>query len=121
MDTYVVPPKTNREQIHNAIVNAVQKNNLYAVVHYGEAWTYFTKGERDHTSFQLLDGEMRVSDLREADKTEALFLRMESRDGDCVVYIDKILRNGENVRLGEGMIIKDEERKWFKKEGNILN
>ena len=54
-----VPPKTENAQVHNGIVQAVRQNNLYAVIHIGEAWTYFRKGKEDHTAFQIMDGEMR--------------------------------------------------------------
>ena len=81
-----VPPKTTHEQIQAAIRTAIREDNLYGVIHVGEAWTYFQKERKDHTAFQLLDGELRVSDLKDGDKTEALYLRMESRDGDCLVY-----------------------------------
>jgi len=108
-----VPPKTSQDQTHNAIIIAIRENNLYGVIDVGEAWTYFPKGKKDHTAFQLLDGEMRVSDLRDGDKTEALYLRMETRDGDCVVYLNQILRNGDKVGLGEHRTISDEDLKWF--------
>ena len=108
-----VPPKTPQDQIHNAIMNAIRKNNLYAVIDVGEAWTYFPKGEEDHIAFQLLDGEMRVSDLSDKDKTEALYLRMESKDGACVVYVDRIVRDGDKVALGEHRTISGVDLKWF--------
>jgi hypothetical protein len=108
-----IPPKTIPDQVHNAIVRAIRENNLYGVIHVGEAWTYFPKGKNDHTAFQLLDGEIRVSDLRDGDKTEALYLRMETRDGDCVVYLNRIMRNGKKVELGEQRTISDEDLKWF--------
>jgi len=108
-----VPPKTDHVQIYNAIRRTIKDNDLYAVIHIGEAWTYFRKSEKDHTAFQLLDGEIKVSELKDEDKSEALYLRMESADGNCIVYIDKIIRDGENVQLGEEMIIRDEDRKWF--------
>ena len=108
-----VPPQTTHGQVHAAIARAVRENDLYGVIHVGEAWTYFLKGEKDHTAFQLLDGEMRVSDLGDGDKTEALYLRMESRDGDCVVYLNRIVREGNKVGLGEHRTISDEDLQWF--------
>jgi hypothetical protein len=107
-----VPPKTPHEQIYTGILQAIKEHNLYAVIHVGEAWMYLTK-EKDHTAFQLLSGEMRVSDLNDADKTEALYLRMESRDGDCVVYVDRIIRKDGQVELRDGRTVDGEELKWF--------
>ena len=108
-----VPPKTNHEQINGAIRRAIKEHNLYGVIHIGEAWTYFPKDEKDHTAFQLMDGEMKVSELNEQDKTEALYLRMESRDGDCVVYLNRIIRDGDKVELSVDKMIPDEDLKWF--------
>jgi hypothetical protein len=108
-----VPPKTSPEHVIETIQRMIRTKHLYAVISIGEAWVYFHKGEKDHTAFQLLDGEMRVSDLRDEDKTEYLSLRMESRDGDCVVYLDKIMWENGQVELGNGRTIDGEELKWF--------
>jgi hypothetical protein len=108
-----VPPKTPQDRTHNAIITAIRQNNLYGIIDVGEAWTYFPKSDKDHTAFLLLDGEKRVSDLRDGDRTEALYLRMESRDGDCVVYLNRIVREGNKVGLGEYRTISDEELQWF--------
>jgi hypothetical protein len=83
------------------------------VIHVGEAWSYFIKEGKDHTAFQLLDGEMKVSDLNDTDRSECLHLRMESRDGDCVVYLDQIVRDGDKIELGAGRTVPDEDMKWF--------
>ena len=78
----------------------------------GETWTYYMK-EKDHTAFQLLDGEMRVSDLNAEDKKEALMVRMENADGDCVIYLDQMIKDQNGVTLKEGVIDKSSQRKWF--------
>lgn len=109
-----IPPKTDHSQLNASIRNAVKQHDLYGAVFIGEAWAYFPK-ENDHTAFQLMDGEMRVRDLRDEDKTEALIVRMENKDGDCYIYLDEILRAGETVKLGEGRTINGEERNWFVK------
>jgi hypothetical protein len=108
-----VPPNTEHIQIYDAVRRAIKDNNLYAVIHVGEAWSYFIKEGKDHTAFQLMDGEMKVSDLNDADRSECLHLRMESRDGDCVVYLDKIVRDGDKLVLGAGRTVPDEDLKWF--------
>lgn len=109
-----VPPKTDHAQITQAIRRAVRESGLYGAIHVGEAWTYFPKDKKDHIAFQLLDGEMRVSDLKDEDRTECLYLRMESRDGDCVVCIDRIQRDGDAVGLGEGRTVEREDPVWFR-------
>ncbi|OGV59076.1 MAG: hypothetical protein A2283_03810 [Lentisphaerae bacterium RIFOXYA12_FULL_48_11] len=108
-----IPPKTDNAQVHSGIMQAIKQHNLYAVICIAEAWTYFKKGKKDHTAAQILDGEIKVSELRDEDKTEVLYLRMESRDGACVVFLDEIVRDGEDVRLGEWKTLNDEELKWF--------
>lgn len=107
-----VPPNTDHAQLDEAIMNAVNEHNLYGVIFIGESWMYFIK-EKDHTAFQLLDGEMNVSDLNDEDKKEALIIRMENRDGDCLIYLDEILRDENGHALKEGKIIRRAEKKWF--------
>jgi hypothetical protein len=110
-----IPPKTDQAQLNASIINAVKEHDLYGIIFIGEAWVYFPK-EKDHTARQLLDGEMRVSDLNDEDKKEALFLRVENRDGDCLLYLDEIVRDGDSVKLGESRTINGEERSWFSDE-----
>ena len=72
-----VPPNVDHDQLNDSIMNAVIEHNLYGVIFIGETWAYFIK-ENDHTAFQLLDGEMKVSELNDEDKKEALIVRMEN-------------------------------------------
>ena len=60
-------------------------------------------------------GEMRVEDLKDDDRTEALMLRMESRDGGHLTWLEPIMRDGGKVVLGEGMVLGRE--KCLKLEG----
>ena len=113
-----IPPNTDQDQVNEAITNAVIENNLYGVILIGESWMYSLK-EKDHTSFQLLDGEMRVSDLNDEDKKEALMIRMENSDGDCLIYLDEIIRNENGHALKEGEIIKSAQKKWFINQNHI--
>lgn len=108
-----IPPKSEQEQINASVANAVKQHKLYGVIMVGEAWAYFPK-ENDHTAFQLMDGEMRVRDLRPEDKTEALIVRMENGDKECIIYLDEIVRNGDAVSLGESKTITGEARSWFR-------
>lgn len=108
----LVPSNTDHDQLNEAIANAVNEYNLYGVVFIGELWMYSIK-ENDHTAFQLLDREMRVSDLRDEDKKEALMVRMENHDGDCLTYLNEITRNEDGHSLKEGEIIKSAQKNWF--------
>lgn len=107
-----VPPNIDHEQLNAAIVNTINEHDLYGVVFIGETWTYFMK-EKDHTTFQLLDGEMKVSDLNTEDKKEALMVRMENGDGDCLIYLDEIIRDKNGVTLKESLVTKSSQNKWF--------
>lgn len=109
----LVPPNIDQDQLNAAISDAVNQHNLYGVIFIGEIWMYVIK-EKDHTAFQLLDGEMKVSDLRDGDKREALMVRMESRDGDSLIYLDEIIRNDNGIILKEGRVNKSAQMNWFK-------
>ena len=107
-----IPPGIDHNQLNDAIVNAVNEHHLYGVIFIGETWMYFIK-EKDHTSFQLLDGEMNVSDLNAEDKKESLMIRMENSEGDCLVYLDEIIRDENEVTLKEGKMITTAQQNWF--------
>lgn len=108
-----VPQNIEHDHLNAAIVNAVNEHNLYGVIFIGETWMYFIK-ENDHTAFQLLDGEMKVSDLNDEDRKEALIVRMENRDEGCCVYLDEICRNENGPTLIEGKANKSAQNTWFK-------
>jgi len=107
-----IPPKIEHSPLNTSIINAVKEHDLYSVIFIGEVWAYFIK-EKDHTAFQLLDGEMKVSDLNDEDKKEILMVRMETSDGDCFIYLNEILRDKSGVTLGEDKTISGEQRHWF--------
>lgn len=107
-----IPPKVEHNELNISIKNAVKEHNLYGVIFIGEVWAYFMK-QNDHTVFQLLDGEMKVSDLNNEDKKEMLLIRMENSDGDCFVYWDEIERNERGACLGAGKKINNEQNNWY--------
>ena len=81
-----------------------QEHYIYGVVHVGEAWVRFAEtGPGDHTLKQVIDGEMRVSELRPEDRKEALTVTAQTRDGYVHTWIDEIVRvAGTNaVSLGK--------------------
>lgn len=110
-----IPPNIDQDQLDTAIMHAVYEHHLYGVIFIGETWMYFIK-EKDHTAFQLLDGEMKVSDLNDEDKKEALIVRMENRDEDCLIYLDEIKRDENGVILKECKAIRGSQKKWFGKD-----
>jgi hypothetical protein len=110
-----VPQDIDQDQLDTVITHAVIEHNLYGVVFIGETWMYFIK-ENDHTAFQLLDGEMKVSDLNDEDKGEALIVRMENRDEDCLIYLDEIKRDENSLTLKECKTVRGVQKKWFQKD-----
>lgn len=100
-----VPEGTEPDRLLAGVRQAVLEHNLYGVITIAEAWTYMPKRLGDHTAVQIMCGEMNVEDLRDVDRTEALMLRMESRDGGHLTWLDPIQREGADVRLGDGMVL----------------
>lgn len=108
----LIPPNVDHGQLNAAVENAINEHSLYGIVFIGETWAYFMK-EKDHTAFQLLDGEMKVSDLNSEDKKEALMVRMENSDGECLVYLNEIIRDNNGVTLKDDLITQSSQKKWF--------
>jgi len=117
-----IPADTTPIQVTVGVRRAIQDHNLYGVITIAEAWTYMPKTPKDHAVFQLLDGEMTVSEMKEGDKIEALMVRMDSRDQDHVTWLDVIERTGEKVRLGRCIRLRKEYwlnlRGFFEEEEN---
>lgn len=107
-----IPPNIDHAQLNEAVKNAVDEHDLYGVVFIGETWAYFGK-EKDHTLFQLLDGEMKVSDLNSEDRREALMIRMENADGNCLIYLDEIIRDKNGITLKNDLMTESFQKKWF--------
>ncbi|MFC1451931.1 hypothetical protein ACFLSJ_01140 [Verrucomicrobiota bacterium] len=112
-----VPPKTEPEQLLAGVRQAVRQHGLFGVVSVAEAWVYCPSGPRDHTLFQLRDGETRAADLNEGDRREALLVELESRGGDRLTWLSPILREGDGAALGEGTLLPKGKRlkrqSWF--------
>jgi len=104
-----VPANTEPAQLLAGVRRAVQEYSLYGVIMIAEARTYLPKRAKDHTAVQIMCGEMNVADLKDADRSEALMLRMESRDAGHLTWIDPIVRTGTDVKLGEGMVLGREK------------
>ena len=82
----------------------IQMNDIYGVVHIVEAWAFIPKRPDDHTMKQILAGEIAVSDLKNGDKTEALVVRYECRDGSQRMWISPIVRpKTGGVALGDAL------------------
>ena len=102
-----VPPGMTREIFQVNLHGTMRKLNCYGVIQIAEAWAYLPPKPNDHTFRQVLEGEMKVSELKEEDKTEALMIRYQSLEDQCI-WINPILRKGTGVSLGETVEIKGE-------------
>jgi hypothetical protein len=100
-EVIAVQAKENRDEMVVALKQRIRERNIYGLVHIVEGWTYFRQGTRDHTMRQILEGEIKVSELRPDDRGEALVVQMESREGAHFMWVTPILRHGEKVMLGE--------------------
>ena len=66
----------------------------YGVIQVAEAWTYMRRSPTDHVFTQVMQGEMRVSDLSRGERTEALIVAAQARAGAGRMWISPILRGG---------------------------
>ena len=102
-----VPPGMDRETFMANLRGTIKANNAYGVIQIGEVWTYIPPKPNDHTFRQVVEGEMKVSELKPEDKTEALFVRYQSLEDQCF-WVNPILREGTGVSLGEAIEFRDE-------------
>ena len=103
-----IPPGMAREAFMANLQGTIKANNAYGVIQIGEVWAYIPPRPNDHTYRQVLDGEMKVSELKPEDKTEALLVRYQSSDGNQCVWINPIQRTGAGVFLGDAIEIQGE-------------
>lgn len=103
-----VPPGMTREAFMANLQGTIKANNAYGVIQIGEVWAYIPPRPDDHTYRQVLEGEMKVSELKPGDKKEALLIRYQSTDGDQCVWVNPIQRTGAGVSLGDAIEIQGE-------------
>jgi len=80
----------------------IKDENIYGLVHVAQAWMHRQTEPGDHTTRQIWDGEIKVSELRDEDKSEVLAVTMQSRDGDSCAWATPILKNNERGKLTLG-------------------
>ena len=102
------PPEMSREQFTQALRQTIHMNDIFGVVHILEAWVFIPKHPNDHTMKQILAGEIAVSGLKKGDKTEALVVRYECRDGNQRMWINPILRPKNGVALADPVEMGDD-------------
>jgi hypothetical protein len=97
------PPKMERDELVESVKRTIREQNVYGVVHIVEGWAYFRQKPGDHTFRQVMEGEIKVSELRPEDRDEALIVMMETKEGAHFMWVTPILRDGDRVLLGETM------------------
>ena len=98
------PPDMPKVQFVSVLRQKIRYDNTFGVVHILEAWVFIPKHPNDHTMKQILAGEMAVADLKNGDKTEALVVRYECRDGSQRMWISPIIRpKTGGVALGDAL------------------
>jgi hypothetical protein len=80
---------------------AVHEPTFEAVVIITEAWAYKADGKDDHITKQIMNGEISISQLNPEHRYEILNVVMTSRGGQNLTLMSPIIRDGENVSLGE--------------------
>jgi hypothetical protein len=91
----------DRDAFVSKIKAMIQHGDVVGVIHIGEVWIRLGDQE-DHTTKQILDGEINVSDLQPQHRGEALMIMMQSRAGDGKTWIEPILR-GKNGKAFLGI------------------
>ena len=97
------PPDMPKDQFVAVLKQRIRDDNTFGVVHILEAWVYVPRKPNDHTMKQILAGAMAVSDLKKGDKTEALVVRYECRDGSQRMWISPIVRPKGGVALADAL------------------
>jgi hypothetical protein len=78
----------------------VSDYHVYGVVHIVEAWMHMAKTPEDHTLKQIMDGEIKVSELKPEHRQEALMVSAQSHGGWALSWVDEIIRVGGKPVLG---------------------
>ena len=102
-----VPPGMAREAFMVNLKGTLRKLNSYGVIQIAEVWTYLPPRPNDHTFRQVLEGEIKVSELKEGDRTEALLVRYQSSDGNQCAWVNVIQRKDSGVSLAEAIELHD--------------
>lgn len=97
------PPKMDRDEMVEQLKQTIREKNIYGFVHIAESWGYFRQRPGDHTLKQIMEGEIKVSELRPEDRDEVLVVMMETKDKAHFMWMTPILRDDDKVSLGDTM------------------
>lgn len=103
----MIPPMAGDPAAFISLVKSqVTARQPFGVIHVAETWAYLRRSPNDHTFTQVALGEIRVSELAQGEKTEALMVRMESSGGTAKIWFSPILRGGAaKVSLADPIVL----------------
>jgi len=106
-ECFLLLVKGDRDQFVIHLRDLIKRYAVIGIVHIAEAWMRIG-GHGDHITTQLIYGEMAVSDLLPADRSEALLVGIHSNDGQVVTWVEPIIRdaNGKPT-LGKAFNLTD--------------
>ena len=97
----------DRDAFVAQLKRGIKQHQIFGIIHMVEAWTYFPRKPADHTMRQIMEGEIAVSELNKGDRTEALMVRCEGRDGYSMLWLSPIIRTPTGVALADPMEMPD--------------
>ena len=87
--------------------NHISEHHAFGVIHIVEAWMHLARTPDDHILKQVMDGEIKVSELKPEHRQEALMVSAQSHDGWAASWTDEIIRAGGRLFLGACREIPD--------------
>jgi hypothetical protein len=81
----------------------IHDHYIYGVIHVCECWVRIARDLNDPITNNLVSGNLRVSELPEEDRIEALSVVVQTRDGYALTWVDQIVRDGSGKVVGLGM------------------
>jgi hypothetical protein len=99
---FVQPPQDmDRGSFLRMLRNSIREQDVQTIVHIAELWLHESKGPDDPTSRKISEGKIRVSQLKDGDKTEALVVNVVCRGGAEYAYYNYILRAQDGIALAD--------------------
>jgi len=104
----------DRDKLADSLKQYVTEHYTFGVVHIAEGWIRLKEGKSDHIFRQIEAGEIKISELKEEHRKEALMVTAQARDGYSKLWIDEIVRDGLDISLKPAVIFHDVEGRFGK-------
>jgi len=114
---HIVPARfEDRDLMAEQMKKHITEYYIFGVVHICECWMRLAKEKNDQTLRQIMDGEVKVSELREEERTEGLSVIAQSRAGYSMAWLDEIVRDKKTGRISlkPALAIQDVEGRFGK-------